>query len=171
MSSVRPFVTTGTTNRRLGKAMPPEPPQRSWLIRPGTLALLGVLAVVAAYVWLSPEPEHLPEFRAFPHAYVAGPVFEPAQVVIRPGPLPRPSHIEEDGKTLWPAFTCSDNSLVPARNGQPCIFPLIGVESAMKSPPLPPHGTVLSGDRLRLAQPYLTPEAKAILASFAERMR
>ena len=160
-------VTTKTT-RTPGRPMQPT---RPWPLRTGTLAALGLLGALAAYVWLRPEADNLPEFRTYPHAYVAAPVFDPAQVAIRTGPLPGPAQIELDGQILWPAYVCSDRTLVPDRNGQPCIFPLISGADGGRSPPLPPRGVVLSGSQLRLAQPYLTPEAKAILASFAERMQ
>lgn len=165
MSSVHPRPATGTTTAKLQK------PARPWLLRGSTLAMFGMLGAVSAFVWLRPEADNLPEFRDYPHAYVAAPVFDPHEVVIRSGPFPGPDRIEEGGRVLYPAHVCSDRSLVPDRAGQPCIFPLISGPGGRQSPPLPPRGTVLSGSQLRLAQPYLTPEAKAILAKFAERMQ
>jgi hypothetical protein len=129
------------------------------------------MGLIAAYLWLRPAADELTEFRAYPHAYIADPGFDPALIVIEPGPLPRPTNIERNGVTLWPAYVCSDKQLVPDRDGQPCLFPLIGQGDAIHSPPLPPHNTVLESRTLRLAQPYLTPEAKALLATFQERMQ
>lgn len=130
-----------------------------------------MLATVASYLWNQVDQDNLPEFSEFPHAFVATAGHDPTRIVIAPGPLPGPAQLEQDGRILWPAYTCSDRGLVPDRDGMPCVFPLIDDATGRHSPPLPPRGVVLRGSQLRLAQPYLTPEAQAILERFKERMQ
>lgn len=119
-------------------------------------AICGVLLVV-----LRPADDGLD---AFPHTYLAAAGYDPALVVVVPGPLALPPPAPEG---CQPAWQCDDPAFKDAA-GLPWLFPLL--RPTGDTPPVPPkHPRLKRSPTLDTCHPYRTAEGLSLLAAFRER--
>lgn len=135
------------------------------------LSILGgvvLLAVVGMLILSRPAGDPLPEMTNMPYAFitVSSAGYDPDRVTIVRGSSTPPLSVAVGAETAWPAYRIDDAKVVPLRDGQPYIFPLI---DGQHSSPLPPSGRVLAGSDLSVARPYLTPEGAAMLQRFRDQ--
>lgn len=140
------------------------------LRHPLVLAIVAVLGIAALAVHLRGAQDPLPEMAGMPFAFItassAG--YDPARVVVWRGGSTPPRSLDVDGETAWPAYR-ADPSIVPERDGQPYLFPMIDDGGGQRSPAIPPKGIVISGTAPGQCSPYVTPEGQEMLDAFRAR--
>lgn len=162
MPNPRPSLRNQRSSARAAgiQARRPSCQGRSLII----ILVVSVVLAVATWMWFRPSGD--PLLNRIPHAYLPEDVFtnDPAELILWRG-APQGPHVLTlaDGRQAWPAYH------FPEGSDPTLIFPLIITERGRTTVGLPPSGRKPTDDQLLNAAPWLSAEAQALYAAFAER--